>query len=227
MAKFVLGAIITNIAGSVGGTTLKRSPNGFIMMNKTKGTSKNRLRANPRLGQLANLFQRWNTLSNEDKDSWGSLADELQFPDKFGVWRNLKPRELYIKFNGQLLPVNEYFANAYTENGNLSEEDYSGMDIYISTQQLLIYIARLAYINWLLLQVEVFQGEPTTAPRFSRRKILGGTLVTAPGTIDMGVFLFENYPDLQAGNVVRVYTTYMALNGNRNGTTFLDVLVQA
>lgn len=105
MAKFQLGSVITNIAGSVGGTTFRRVPNGFSMFNKTKGTSKSRLLQNPRIPQIAQIFQQWSLLSDSERAGWSATALTVTFPDKFGVPKNLTGRELFSKLNIQLLPV--------------------------------------------------------------------------------------------------------------------------
>jgi len=225
MAKFILGAIITNIAGSVGGTTLKRAKNGFIMMNKTKGASKNRLLGNPRVTQLASVFSKWSYLSQINKDSWNALAQELWFPDKFGNLKNLSGRELFIKFSGQLIVAGQYNPGAYDQDGHISEQDLSGIEIFMSTSHFWIYVASITNANYLLVQAEVFTSTPTSAPIFNRRKIFVVSYIDAPGSYDFYANLITQFPNLQIGNVVRVYTTYMAINGNRGVTAYFDVLV--
>jgi len=105
MAKFVLGGIITNIAGSVGGTTLRRVPNGFSMYNKSKGTSIARLLNNTRVPQIARIFQKWSGLTDVERAGWNATALTVTFPDKFGVAKNLTGRQLFSKANIQLLPI--------------------------------------------------------------------------------------------------------------------------
>ena len=225
MAKFILGAIITNIAGSIGGTTLKRARNGFVMMNKTKGASKNRLLSNPAVTQLASIFRRWSYLSQINIDSWNALAQELWFPDKFGNLKNLTGRELFIKFSGQLLPTFTYYENAYEVDGHISDQDLSGIEINYPTRDFYVYVASITSPNYLLIQAEVFQSIPTTGPIFNRRKIFVSALIQESGTYGFYNELETQFPNLAPGNIVRVYTTYMAINGNRGGTAYFDVLV--
>ena len=63
MAVVKLGAIITQIAGSIGGWTFRRSQGSTVVYNKPGGASKNRLLLNAAFGNLREVIQGWALLS--------------------------------------------------------------------------------------------------------------------------------------------------------------------
>jgi hypothetical protein len=84
MAIFQLGALVTEIVGSIGGTTFKRQGSSRVMMKKSKGASRSRLFQNPRLGNNAVIFKKWSTLSAGDKSTWNTIASTNTVIDRFG-----------------------------------------------------------------------------------------------------------------------------------------------
>lgn len=102
MAIMKLGAIVTDAAGSIGGTTLRRGRGNLVVYNKSRGPSLERSYNNPALIKNAHLMNSWGSLSDAEKSSWADAAALFQFPDKFGDLRYLRPRELYIKLQTQL-----------------------------------------------------------------------------------------------------------------------------
>ena len=92
MATFKLGAIITDVAGSIGGTTLKRNGAYKVIMNKSSGTPYSRSYNNPSLQYLPFIFKSWSKLDNAEKAAWNEQALLYTFPDKFGTLLNLLVR---------------------------------------------------------------------------------------------------------------------------------------
>jgi hypothetical protein len=84
MAIFQLGALVTEIVGSIGGTTFKRQGSSRVMMRKSNGASRSRLLQNPRLGQNASIFKKWRNLSPGDQTEWGGIASSNTVKNKFG-----------------------------------------------------------------------------------------------------------------------------------------------
>ena len=104
MANIKLGAIITDIAGSVGGSTFRRTPAGIILYNKQGTQIKSAFAKNSVKNKLGNILSMWNTLQQSDKDFWNEKATLYTFPDKFGTLKNLTGRQLFTKLNTQLIP---------------------------------------------------------------------------------------------------------------------------
>lgn len=99
MAVIKLGALVTGIAGSIGGTTFRRTRTGLLAMNKSGGQSRNRARQNSILNTLRARIQAWTELTALARGEWNDAAPNFQFPDKFGDLKTLTGRELFIKLS--------------------------------------------------------------------------------------------------------------------------------
>lgn len=106
MATFKLGAIITDVAGSIGGTTIRRTPNGHAMYNKQGTQIKSAFAEKSKRLQLSNVFSSWSRLSAEQQSTWRELAVLYPQRDKFGSLKQLTARQFFTKLNAQLVPVN-------------------------------------------------------------------------------------------------------------------------
>jgi len=108
MATFKLGAIITDVAGSIGGTTIRRTPNGHTMYNKQGTQVKSAFAEKNKRVQLSSVFSSWARLSEPEKTTWKDLAVLYPQKDKFGGLKQLTARQFYTKLNAQLVPVGAY-----------------------------------------------------------------------------------------------------------------------
>lgn len=108
MATFKLGAIITDVAGSIGGTTIRRTPNGHTMYNKQGTQIKSAFAEKNKRVQLSNVFSSWARLSEAEQTTWKDLAVLYPQKDKFGGLKQLTARQFYTKLNAQLVPVGAY-----------------------------------------------------------------------------------------------------------------------
>jgi len=84
MAVFKLGAIITDIVGSIGGTTFKRQGSSMVIMRKSNGASRASTGKNVRLNNNFSIFRSWNALTDEEKTAWKANATATKVKDKFG-----------------------------------------------------------------------------------------------------------------------------------------------
>lgn len=84
MAIFQLGAFVTEIVGSIGGTTFKRQGSSRVMMRKSNGASRSKLLQNPRIAQNASIFQKWRNLSGAEQTAWTNIAAANTVKNKFG-----------------------------------------------------------------------------------------------------------------------------------------------
>lgn len=103
MAVIKLGAIVTGIAGSIGGTTFRRTINGNSAYNKSNGPSRNTAKGNDSLQARRMVIQTWATLDGSQKQDWETVASTLLFPDKFGDLKNITGRQLFIKMSNRLV----------------------------------------------------------------------------------------------------------------------------
>ena len=106
MAVIKLGSIVTDIAGSIGGTTFRRTSTGHAAYNKQGRQVKSAFAKASRKNQLGNIFSNWYNLTESEKEQWALNASNYPLKDKFGNTKYLTGRQLYTKLNAQLLPAN-------------------------------------------------------------------------------------------------------------------------
>jgi len=106
MAVIKLGSIVTDIAGSIGGTTFRRTSTGHAVYNKQGRQVKSAFSKASRKNQLGNIFSNWYNLTESEREQWALNASTYPLKDKFGSTKYLTGRQLYTKLNAQLLPAN-------------------------------------------------------------------------------------------------------------------------
>lgn len=107
MANIKLGMIITDIQGSVGGSTFRRTPRGVILYNKQGTQIKSAFATASRKNQLGNVFSAWQNLSAEEKKYWNEQATLYPQKNKFGSVVYLTGRQFFTKLSAQMLPAQE------------------------------------------------------------------------------------------------------------------------
>jgi len=117
MASVKYGVIITDIKGSVGGTTFKGSKSGPVIQNKiTKadavragriqnqdGSPRNAL---PNLN-LSRNASAWRSLDPADRAAWVSAAPDFEFTNRYGDPYTPSGFQLYMSQNNTLLNIAE------------------------------------------------------------------------------------------------------------------------
>ena len=99
MARITYGSIITDIKGSLGGTTYQANSSGKI------GRSKPYTPVNPssfqtdRQTMLASLVSKWSLLSAANKGLWNALAAAHQHTDAWGVTKFLSGYQWFLSYN--------------------------------------------------------------------------------------------------------------------------------
>ena len=106
MAVIKLGSIVTDIAGSIGGTTFRRTSTGHAAYNKQGRQVKSAFAKTSRKNELGNIFSSWYNLTENEREQWALNASVYPLKDKFGNTKYLTGRQLYTKLNAQLLPAN-------------------------------------------------------------------------------------------------------------------------
>lgn len=135
MANIKLGAIITDIAGSVSGSTFRRTPAGIILYNKQGTQIKSAFAQYSKKNQITSIFRNWEILSNDDKIAWANNALLYPVTNKFGQLKYLTGRQLYTKLNSQLLPVSAQSDvlnfQTYVEGRTVVLESFNKNDEYL------------------------------------------------------------------------------------------------
>lgn len=102
MAIALLGPIVSDIRGSVGGTTFSRSLAGATVRSRrgpVASASTSRGIATNRIAGLSKAFQR---LSASQQLQWAAFASANPIPNRYGTPRNISPIAMYSYLNGVL-----------------------------------------------------------------------------------------------------------------------------
>lgn len=221
MAVFKYGAFITDIAGSVGGTTFKRSPTLPVIQNKSFGGSKSKLYSNNQLNGISLIWSKWSKLTPLDRSDWDYQATQFQFLDKFGNLKNLTGRQLFTKLNIQLLPVGSEILDPTIINNNLSSIMLQEFDLTISPFLAELQLEVTGPENWILIQLEVSLRN-IQAPQFTRRKV--SAFMYSDGAIGFDITnqILAQFPYINDKYNVRAFVTLMNIYGFKNTTQFFD-----
>lgn len=97
-----LGPLVSDAAGSIGGSTFQRSFIATQVRVKPLPTRRRTRATNPRRGLMGQLARTWRTLSDSDRTKWQIEADLLTWTNRFGDVIRGKGYWLYIRCNQYL-----------------------------------------------------------------------------------------------------------------------------
>ena len=226
MATFKLGAIITDIAGSIGGTTLKRNGAYKVIMNKSSGTPYSRSYNNPSLLYLPFIFKSWSRLSDAEKTAWGQQALLFTFPDKFGTLRTLSGRQLFVKLNAQRWLDTPSFVDvstisSFTEVFTLDNVVYSSWAPFFYFSVKGDYSGLQKYYVSLELSLQ-----PLRAPSFISRKIIGVYELAVGSGVYILADILKAYPFFNENYNARLYICAINNSGFKSVQQYKEVLIQ-
>ena len=205
MATFKLGAIITDIAGSIGGTTLKRNGSYKVIMNKSSGTPYSRSYNNPSLQYLPFIFKSWSRLSDAEKAAWKEQALLYTFPDKFGTLRTLSARQLFVKLNAQRWLDTPSFVDVSTISSLTM--NFGIEHVIYNSREPRFDIAVNGYSSgsqkyYVSMEISL---QPLRAPTFVSRKIIGVYEFSAYGGANIIDDVMLAYPFFNRNYYARIY----------------------
>lgn len=213
MAVFQLGAIVTKIKGSIGGTAFKTQRATNVMFRKSNGYSRSKLLNNQALQYARYIFTRWGYLDPEVQSGWQNMAAIIFFPDKFGNQVHITGRQLYTKTNINLKRV-DYFES-------ISPTFSTVIPVLDVEEGLINPVAK-----YLTLGVEYFDNATAyvevsaqvsvnnlQSPVYNRRETLLFELITGAALLDLGAAFFAKFPYVTNGYNVRLYVTPVNIYG--------------
>lgn len=213
MAVVKMGAVVTTIKGSIGGTAFKVQRGSQVMYRKSNGTSTSKLLQNTKLGYARAIFQRWAFLSSTDKNDWNALALTITFPDKFGDLVNITGRQLFTKCNLNLQRIIYYTNPTVDFTTVVPELDVRGTSIDIVNEIFDVTIDRYdSQDMYILVQVEV-SSRPLNQPTFTTRKTLQAQFSDANVVYNIWPEFIAAFPNFTAADNVRCYFTPMNIYG--------------
>lgn len=225
MATAKLSGFVTEIAGSVGGTTFKRSPYGLVIINKSRGASKNRLLNNSGFLELQSLRNQWQYLTTGLKEGWNTKATEVSFPNKFGDMVYISGYQLYIKANHILfkldLTINdpEEFATTW--------EDFEITDFVINEPEKVcdVQIETGEVSQIFAFRFDVTRG-PLKKPIYNRSEKLLLVDDSDKFTVDLTAEFYAKYPNCKSGDHVRVYVSTTSRKGATSPEKILETIIE-
>lgn len=222
MAVIQMGAIVTEIKGSVGGTAFKKQRNTQVMYRKSNGYSRAKLLSNSALAYARYIFTAWSGLIEDDKSAWANEASILFFPDKFGNPVHITARQLFTKCNLNLrnldylpnptidftsvvdvLDVDTPLINPTTNYATVNVEPLNGLDTYV------------------LISVQVSINN-LQSPTYQSRRVIKTVNINSSTLIDFATELYQTYPYLTSGYKIRLYVEAMnnfGIKGNFTAVT--------
>ncbi len=84
MAQIVLGPLVANIAGSIGGSTFQRGPGIHTVRRKPIPILRRSTFTNGLRSVFLSLNMSWRSLTDIQRDAWQSEADLVTWTDRFG-----------------------------------------------------------------------------------------------------------------------------------------------
>ena len=225
MATFKLGAIITDIAGSIGGTTLKRNGPYKVMMNKSSGSAYSSLLQNRALSYLGSIFKAWAFLDASVKEAWNNAALSFTFPDKFGTLRNLTGRQLFIKLNSQRYAYDSTVVDPFMLDSTLPPFLFKDAFKVPGANQLFlqIFCEDTSTITYSVM-AEVSLNS-LHAPTFVSRKVFTHVVFQGNGITDIYTPFVANFPYYKETYKARLYICQLNSSGFKSVIQHKDVRV--
>lgn len=229
MAKIILGSMITNMAGSIGGTTFKRSPSGIIMMNKNAGGSKSSRLKNNYVIKLGSIFRRWTYLDESTKNAWNAYALTMTFPDKFGNPKYLSGRELFIKCNSNLAMFNATITLPNDYSSFIPDFDIEEVFISISSEQLEVLVNCLAWEGNIRMYVEKIPFANCALTKPKSKVFYSQDFSSGSGGLNANLWnqFLEKFPHVRENEVYRFFFIASSYNGLSSSPLYVDRIVNA
>jgi len=213
MAVYQLGALVTKIKGSIGGTTFKTQRTTNVVMRKSYGYGRSKLLSNAALQYARYIFTKWSFLTPEEQSSWQNTAALVFFPDKFGNQVHITGRQLFTKVNINLQKENYYASvpEGFTMNVPVLDVENALLNPVAKYASLGVEFFDNA-TGYVIISAEVSINNLQSAV-FSRRFALTRSLTTGAALIEFGNEFFERFPYVTTAYNVRMYVEAMNIYG--------------
>jgi hypothetical protein len=224
MANIKLGAIITNIAGSVGGSTFRRTQRGIILYNKQGRQIKSAFAQNSVKNRLGAILSSWSFLDGATRSDWEDLAPLYPQKNKFGDDVTLTGRQFYTKLNTQLIPVRESVDLA-TFNDVVFLGVVESVSLDMGANDFIIVFSTT--VNSFFVLVSVFPLRSGGSPRPTRKAF--PTYADEPGNKeDINIFgeFLTQYPNAEIGQTWGVNIRVMNSSGFQTSVQSFSIVAE-
>lgn len=224
MAVFQLGALVTGIVGSIGGTTFKRQGSSLVMQRKSNGASRNSVLQNIRLSQNSRIFRSWNLLSDADKLAWENIASSTLVKNKFNEAVYISGVSFQRKCQLQMAPISYGAIRPDLFTTNLVSITVNSCAIYWNDATF-AFNATVSEDGANCVFMLEFSLNNLNAPDYSISGLFTISSLTNGSTINLWDALIAKYPFLNDNYNVRLYYYSVNNSGWRTPTFMTEVAV--
>ena len=201
MARITYGAIVTEIRGSVGGTTFQRSGYGFSVKNKPNqvrlmSEGQRAIRA-----AMSFIAQSWRNLSQSNRNAWISWASTHPFSSKHNTTSYLTGYSYFVRFN-----VNRYlFVGNIMQNPGAGSIAMPDLDpaLVVSGSELLMDLAPSTPTSDLVGYISCSPSQPVTHAFNTSKTRQIRDMLLLPGTFDVAPIFLAKFGRVPvAGDIV-------------------------
>jgi hypothetical protein len=225
MAMVKLGALVSNIRGSIGGITFRRTRYGISVYARQNFRSMANLLSNDALPTLAYLNQLYRELEESEREAWRALARTWTFPNAFGDQVNLTGRNLYQKCNGRLYHFGEFIANPTGLSNVCPPITISNFTILAGGECGFTLSAPAIPTRFIVQMVQL--AFPDEEFNFTRQRVLFAQSLTAETTFDISEEFTARFPNVAPGQVYRLAITIVSEIGLSQLQPTVTTIVQS
>lgn len=184
MAVARLGAIVTGLAGSIGGTTIRRIAGGISIYNRPMNSSLSQVQQNVNLVNLAGLSREYTTMPAPQKEAWRVFARGFTFPNRFGEQRQISGKSMWMKCNGSLLHFEEFVEIPDGLSINVPFIEITGLNSDFNASNLVCVVASEVGDARFFIRVAKlrFPGQQII---FTRQKVLASGFIIGATGVDL------------------------------------------
>lgn len=176
MASIRMGALATEIAGSIGGTTFRRGASGIVAFNKQKGRSKSLNAQNNALTRIQSYIQDWSKLTQINRDAWDAVAPKFERTDRFGNRVPYTGRQLFVSIKNGIAGTDIVLPNPNDISSVVGIPDI-GEVITGITSEFSVEVYNPEPDSYICIQVQVLKNE-SSKPLYKRYKTIRKKIMT-------------------------------------------------
>ena len=107
MAKMTPGAIVSEIRGKIASTVWSRNKAGAVIRNRVTPINRRSVLQTQLRQELSALAQSWRGLTDAQRASWNSLAQQLPQSDNLGQTIFVSGEDMYVRCNANRIVIGE------------------------------------------------------------------------------------------------------------------------
>lgn len=225
MASFKLGAIFTDVAGSLAGTTFRRTPRGIIGYNKQGTQIKSAFATASVKNALGNVFARWNNLSESEVNFWNEKA--LLYPqlNKFGDLVYLTGRQFFTKLNTQLVPVNaESSISGFSDV--LPDALVTNVTISKTDEKAFVYFDKEISSDYCMVRVKPTRPKSGSVKPHAHFRNTSVQALVSNTKLEFYSDFLAQYPFTEVGNHFIVHFIFMNKTGFQSSVQGFNVTIE-